>query len=86
MYSDNEIKNTLKEIIEQHTQWRYPEIQLTEFSDSDLLEDTLHMDSLDVMDVIMLGEDALNIDVPNKKIHDIKTFGNLCNLFIESRV
>ena len=56
-----------------------------EFSDNDVLMD-YPMDSLDVMETILRIETRLNIYVPNKKIHDIYTFGDLCRLIEESAV
>jgi acyl carrier protein len=56
-----------------------------EFDDSDVLKD-YPMDSLDVMETILRIETRLNIYVPNKKIHDIHTFGDLCRLIEESAV
>ena len=58
---------------------QYMDFENREFTDGDLLKD-LHMDSLDVMEAIMCVETSLKIKIPNREIHDINTFGDLCNL------
>lgn len=76
------IRDTVATCIYLHQLSRYNfDLSEHKYSDNDRLEADLKIDSLDVMEVIMAVEDALHIRVPDKKIHDIRTFGDLCNLF-----
>ena len=78
----DKLRDTVANCIDGHQLSRYNlDFSEHEYSDNDLLEDDLRLDSLDVMEVIMAVEDALYVKVPDKKIHDIRTFGDLCNLF-----
>lgn len=79
---NNTIKDTVTYCIRCHQLSRYNfDLSNHEYSENDRLEDDLKLDSLDVMEVIMTVEDALYVKVPDKEIHDIRTFGDLCNLF-----
>lgn len=39
------------------------------------IEDDLHADSLDVMDLLMSVEDEFNLDIPDEEVENLKTVG-----------
>ena len=79
------IKDTISEIIVNHQLSRYNfDLRGHKFSDNDRLNEDLNTDSLDVMETILSTEDALSVRVPDSKIKNLCTFGDLCKLFTES--
>jgi acyl carrier protein len=83
--SEEGIRNTISEIIVNHQLSRYKfDLRNHKFSDNDLLSKDLNVDSLDVMETILSTEDALSVRIPDSKIKNLYTFGDLCKLFTES--
>lgn len=83
--SENEIKSIISEIVVNHQFLRYNlDLRNHTFSDDDRLSEDFNADSLDAMEIIMESEDAFSAHIPDFKIRNICTFGDLCKLFTKS--
>ncbi len=70
-----ELANTLLELLEEETGETYPALE-----DSTTLRDGLHLDSVDMVSLVLHVEMRLQIPIDSSELHGVTTVGNLLDL------
>jgi acyl carrier protein len=70
-----EIANTLLELLEEETGETYPALE-----DSTTLRDGLHLDSVDMVSLVLHVEMRLQVPIDSSELHGVTTVGNLLDL------
>jgi len=59
------------------------EVEVSDFSTKANIKDTLHLDSLALVDMVALIESIYKVKITGKDINRIKTFGDLYDVIFE---
>jgi acyl carrier protein len=70
-----ELANTLLELLEEETGETYPALE-----DSTTLRDGLHLDSVDMVSLVLHVEMRLQVPIDSSELHGVTTVGNLLDL------
>jgi acyl carrier protein len=70
-----ELASTLLELLEEETGETYPELD-----DATTLRDGLHLDSVDMVSLVLHVETRLNLPIDSAELQHVVTVGDLLNL------